>query len=186
MTDSFATAVSGWHDFYMLAGTAAATLVGLLFVAVSLKLDYLADPRHADLRRRVVNSFEGFIYVLLFALVFLIPNVDPNGIGIPLFIISLLRAISVERGAWQTARASRRTPWGRETLLAYQLPAACYLVVVGFTIPLLGGRPDTGGFDWFVAVILTLLGSAAASAWDLLLQVEQPAPDESLEEFRRK
>ena len=30
--------VSGWHDFYLLAGTASATLVGLLFVGLSLHL----------------------------------------------------------------------------------------------------------------------------------------------------
>ncbi len=35
---SFQTAVGGWHDFYILAGTAAATLVGLLFVGLSLHL----------------------------------------------------------------------------------------------------------------------------------------------------
>jgi hypothetical protein len=28
--------VSGWHDFYILAGTASATLVGLLFVGLLL------------------------------------------------------------------------------------------------------------------------------------------------------
>jgi hypothetical protein len=31
---SYQTAASGWHDFYILAGTASATLVGLLFVAL--------------------------------------------------------------------------------------------------------------------------------------------------------
>jgi hypothetical protein len=35
---SYQTAVSGWHDFYLLAGTASATLVGLLFVGLSLHL----------------------------------------------------------------------------------------------------------------------------------------------------
>jgi len=38
MRVSFQAAVGGWHDFYLLAGTAAATLVGLLFVGLSLHL----------------------------------------------------------------------------------------------------------------------------------------------------
>ena len=50
---SFQTALSGWHDFYILAGTAAATLVGLLFVGLSLHLRivvamYLREGREAD------------------------------------------------------------------------------------------------------------------------------------------
>jgi hypothetical protein len=34
--DPFVQAVEGWHDFYMMIGTASATLVGLLFIAISL------------------------------------------------------------------------------------------------------------------------------------------------------
>jgi hypothetical protein len=35
-------ALKEWHDFYILVGTAGATLLGLLFVAVSLGAsDYL-------------------------------------------------------------------------------------------------------------------------------------------------
>jgi len=34
-------ALSEWHDFYLLTGTAAATLLGLLFVAVSLNAEII-------------------------------------------------------------------------------------------------------------------------------------------------
>jgi hypothetical protein len=33
MQTSWAQTIAPWHDFYGMAGTAAATLVGLLFVA---------------------------------------------------------------------------------------------------------------------------------------------------------
>jgi len=33
-------ALKQWHDFYILVGTAGATLLGLLFVAVSLGAGY--------------------------------------------------------------------------------------------------------------------------------------------------
>ena len=35
---SYGQAVQGWHDFYVTAGAAAATLVGLLFVGLSLHI----------------------------------------------------------------------------------------------------------------------------------------------------
>jgi hypothetical protein len=45
MAEDFAAIIVGWHDFYMLAGSAAATLLGLLFVAVSLHIDTIAKAR---------------------------------------------------------------------------------------------------------------------------------------------
>ena len=36
MDTSFAELVEDWHDFDVLVGTAAATLVGLMFVAASI------------------------------------------------------------------------------------------------------------------------------------------------------
>jgi hypothetical protein len=39
---SNAERVHGWHDFYMLLGTASAALVALLFVAVSIGASWSA------------------------------------------------------------------------------------------------------------------------------------------------
>src|SRR5476651_1545860 len=39
-----------WHDFYVLVGTAGATLVALLFVAISLGAGFLTDKRAAATR----------------------------------------------------------------------------------------------------------------------------------------
>lgn len=41
MITEFAEAVAGWNDFYMLAGSAAFTLLGLLFVAVLFHIDVI-------------------------------------------------------------------------------------------------------------------------------------------------
>jgi len=42
--------VTSWHDFYVTMGTAAASLIGLLFVALSLNLDSVAGDPRDDLR----------------------------------------------------------------------------------------------------------------------------------------
>ena len=39
-----------WHDFYLLVGTAGATLLGLLFIAVSLGAGFLTEERAAATR----------------------------------------------------------------------------------------------------------------------------------------
>jgi hypothetical protein len=43
-------ALKEWHDFYILLGTAAATLLGLLFVAVSLGAGYLTEEHQYGTR----------------------------------------------------------------------------------------------------------------------------------------
>ena len=39
-----------WHDFYVLVGTAGATLLALLFVAVSLGVGFLTEERQSGTR----------------------------------------------------------------------------------------------------------------------------------------
>ena len=44
-------ALESWHDFFVLVGTAGATLLALLFVAVSLGAGFLSrKPRGCDAR----------------------------------------------------------------------------------------------------------------------------------------
>ena len=68
--------VQSWHDFYLVAGTASATLVGLLFVSLSLHLRaVLARPEVRGLAR---STLANFALVLLVALVLVIPQ-DARG-----------------------------------------------------------------------------------------------------------
>src|ERR1700722_18063097 len=39
-----------WHDFYLLVGTVSATLLGLMFIAVSLGVGFLTEQRKAATR----------------------------------------------------------------------------------------------------------------------------------------
>src|SRR5512135_2035878 len=82
--DAFAMAVATWHDFYLMVGTAAATLIGLLFVSLSLNLDLITRTVNADLRDLATHTFGDFMSVLMFAVVFLIPDQVPLGLGLPL------------------------------------------------------------------------------------------------------
>lgn len=46
MSDLFAETINSWTNFYMLTGSAAATLVGLIFVSVSLHIDFIASAKN--------------------------------------------------------------------------------------------------------------------------------------------
>jgi hypothetical protein len=42
-------AIQRWHDFFMLTGTAAATLIGLIFVAISFAMTSQIERKRGDL-----------------------------------------------------------------------------------------------------------------------------------------
>ena len=66
----FQTAVGGWRDFYILAGTAAATLVGLLFVGLSLHLRVvIASSEVRSLARVTLANFGAMLFVALFMVI---------------------------------------------------------------------------------------------------------------------
>jgi hypothetical protein len=65
--------LKGWHDFYMLAGTASATMVGLLFVAASVGSGVFRADRVAPLRVFLTASVVNFSIVLATCLVVLAP-----------------------------------------------------------------------------------------------------------------
>src|SRR5207245_4421138 len=59
-----------WHDFYIVAGTAAATLVGLLFVGLSLHLRaVLSRSEVRSLARVTLANFGLILFVSLFMMI---------------------------------------------------------------------------------------------------------------------
>src|SRR4249919_2393705 len=65
-------ALESWHDFFVLVGTAGATLLALLFVAVSLGAGFLSDRRTGATRAffsPVVVHFSAVFFLSAIALV---------------------------------------------------------------------------------------------------------------------
>jgi len=55
-TMNFADVLQGWHDFYVTAGAAAATLVGLLFVGLSLHIKVVVSQPDVRSLARVTRG----------------------------------------------------------------------------------------------------------------------------------
>ena len=67
-----------WHDFYIVAGTAAATLVGLLFVGLSLHLRTVLSRVEVRSLARVTLANFGF---LLFVSLFMVIHQDSTAVS---------------------------------------------------------------------------------------------------------
>ncbi len=70
---SLADALTRWHEFYSLLGTASATMVGLLFVAATVASGVFRGDRRAALRVFLSASVVNFSLILAACLVVLAP-----------------------------------------------------------------------------------------------------------------
>lgn len=165
MNDEFAETLAAWHDFYLVVGTASATLLGLLFVAVSIDASVLVEQTSGRMRELANQAFWGLIYLLIFSLVFLVPHENSYGLGLTLLVAGLIGGVRVLRSApghW-VARGETglwRFAW------RFPIPALAYLLIIAVAVASLLGQTDW--LDWLVLVNAILLSMAARSAWELM------------------
>ena len=74
MDEAFTHALGEWSGFYTLVGGAAATLLGLLFVALSLRLNVFHDQALADIRAFATFTFNTFLLALVLAALAVAPH----------------------------------------------------------------------------------------------------------------
>ena len=169
--NSFSQDIGAWHDFYLLVGTAAVTLLGLLFIAVSLNLEVIAQEEHAELRARAVLTFNSFLYVLIFALLFLIPSQSPAGLGWPLLLVGGTGVFTLSQNLLRIWKARDPAHLRGRAFLFWRviLPIGWSIVLVVVSITVLAG--NTRWLYWLVPVFIARLIAAVRGAWALLLHV---------------
>jgi hypothetical protein len=75
-----------WSDFFLLVGTGAVTLTGLVFVAMSLNLKEIAiDATH---RNRAINTLTGLALVFMRCSLVLMGPQNHQSIGAELLVVS--------------------------------------------------------------------------------------------------
>ena len=158
-----------WHDFFLLAGTAAVTLVGLLFVALSMNLDVLIHESKSHLLQHARSTLLSFTYVLFLSLIALVPLQGLRMIAMNLVMLSAISLGTHLYGAWRARRdltseeerfLRRR---GRTLIVGYLAGAAIGVALITTRDP-----DDLYGV---VGLTCLILGNAAGSSWDLLVRV---------------
>src|SRR5262249_28646069 len=93
MDTSFAELVEDWHDFDVLVGTAAATLVGLMFVAASIGASVFTEKDRAALKAFISPTVVHFTTVLVIAVVALVPTHEWHTLASLLALVGVAGAI---------------------------------------------------------------------------------------------
>lgn len=168
--EQVARALDGWHEFYLLAGTGAVTLVGLLFVALSFHLDAILDDSRSHLLAAARMAFMNFLYVLMLSLFFLMPGMPPRMHG---FAVLMLSAMSLAYIVWnglRTRRAARLSE--HEQFLRRRFMIAGFILGIGIVAAInFMLDPRRLPLIQFAALTCGMLANATGMAWDLLVQV---------------
>ena len=93
-----------WTDFFLLVGTGAVTLTGLVFVALSLNLKSIAiDATH---RYRAINTLTGLALVFMRCALVLMGAQNHYSIGAELFVVAGISLAVFAKGYAQAIRMS--------------------------------------------------------------------------------
>lgn len=167
--DSFTESLQTWQLFYATVATVAATLTGLLFVSLSLNRERLKGSRARDVISIARSTFGDFLYVLMIALVFIVPHRIPIGLTVALL------ALGITSGAGtiirETSRPRRRRKRVNQLVVMIRriaLPtiASLGLIFVAIEIAL----DNYVAIYGLVVVIAALLVTACWNAWQLLIE----------------
>jgi hypothetical protein len=93
-----------WTNFFLLVGTGAVTLTGLVFVAVSLNLKAIAvDATH---RYRAINTLTGLALIFMRCALVLMGAQNHRSVGAELFVVSGLSVAIFVRGYARAIKTS--------------------------------------------------------------------------------
>lgn len=168
---SFSSTVAGWQTFYLLAGTASATLAGLIFVAVSLHLDLVGESGIGAIFTLARRTLFSFILVVVVALMFLVPNQRQQGLGWPLLALGIVDMLqTILDGRAVVTELKNTAGWGR--IANRIVPPVVLTLLSGAGMFLVGAtvlRDTTSYLYWMVPIVVLILSTAAFNAWELML-----------------
>jgi hypothetical protein len=161
--------MDGWHDFHQMIGATAATLLGLLFVSVSLNAETILGEQHQHSRRLAEQAFQSYLAVLFISLMVFFPRISVEG-----FAQAMLWVTGIW-GGWTVIRfveVIRNPPPNSSLLRALRrympsLVGFVLLFVAGFEMLFLH---ENETIICGVAMLL-LLVSATVVSWELLVQI---------------
>ena len=161
-----AETLEGWKDFYLLVGTAGATLLALLFVAVTLGVGYLTEERQSGTRIFMSPIVIHFASVFFLSAVAMVPHHQAPFYAVVIGAAALFGASVSSVITVRVFRSDMTTYW--QDYFAYGLwPAVAYLVLLAAAV-LIYLRVEVG-LDVLAGGLLLLAIVNIRNAWDLTL-----------------
>jgi len=149
---------SDYLTYFAATATGAAALIGLLFVAVTVRNDTIFGPKAIPGGEALaITAFSGLVNSLVVSLLGLIPQ---DNIGVGAVTLSVVGLVSI-------IRLHSRLHWARNTILL-SLAVIVYVVQLIFGIILIHNQNDTSAVNNISYVVFATLIISLQRAWSLL------------------
>lgn len=171
---SLAELLHEWHDFYVLLGTASATLVGLMFVAASIGTAVFNEDHRGALEAFITPTVVHFAAVLLACLVNTMPIRHWETLSALLAAGGIAGLIYSGRLLFQLIVRHRFNVDVVDRMYYALIPAVGYLLALVAAV--LGFLHDAESAYVMAAALLALLLAGLRNAWDMMLWIMIKVP----------
>jgi hypothetical protein len=157
-------AFHAWHDFFVLLGTGAATLVGAMFVVASIGSSFLTEKSEPQIRAFMTPTVIHLTAVLLGCALTIVPSIDWPAAAVGFGLGGLV-------GFLYSARTALRVA-GNQTLLVDRIwygiiPMIGYAVILAAAL-LMGLRAQSG-LEMLAVGLVLLVVASIRNSWDLIV-----------------
>jgi modulator of FtsH protease len=157
-----------WRDFFTVAGTAGAALLGLVLVAISLHVEKVEG--HPLLRNRARGSLQTLGLILVLSLAALVPQITALWFGVVTLVVEAAGLGLLIWGLWIANRQAGRLPLG---VWLRSVPNALILLTIAAGISLTLGKGP--GIYLMAPQFILVLPAMLFSVWSLLFAPELQA-----------
>jgi hypothetical protein len=158
-----------WHDFNVALVTAAAGLLGLLFVALSIHIRALTDQRNAELRSVARSIFLGYVVSLGFGFLALMPQ-TLQAFGLELLVLDVGACIPFAAAARSGLRATGVGFDRRVTMVQFIAGFALLASAIAGSIGVAIGEPSALFVVAGIAIVALLWG--VFNTWELIFRMQ--------------
>jgi hypothetical protein len=167
----FIEVLHDWQAFYITFATACATMVSLLFAAVSLNRDTLSREDSVKQRWVARQTFYQFFMLFLLALLLLAPHRTSTSVGLTLLAFGGFWSVGVVRAFRTSVRTDRQPSDLSSFMRGFGLSFAGLVAVFAVAVGSLLGRVEA--LTWLVVVLVNLLLFTGRNAWSLLVHIRK-------------
>jgi hypothetical protein len=172
---SLADLLHAWRDFYALAGTASATLIGLLFVAASIGSNQFTEEHRSPLNSFLTPTVVHFAAVLFTSMLACIPLHSWRNFGALLGVGALAGLVYSARILFLLVIRQRFKVDVGDRVFYAAVPALGYLLLLIAAALVLA--QSSAGADLIAVALLTLLFAGIRNAWDMTIWTATKSPD---------
>jgi len=159
-----------WHDFNVGLVTAAAGLLGLLFVALSIHVRALSANRNAELHAVARSIFLGYVVALGIGFLALMPQ-SLSAFGLELLVVLVAATVPFGAAARSGLRATGVGYDRRVTVWQFLAGFGLFIVTIAAGIAIFVGEA-TALYVIAGAAVLSLLWGVF-NTWELIFRVQR-------------